>query len=234
MSEPPANIRKAAILVSAIDSRTAELLLTEMGAAEAAAVRRAAAALGDLSDNERDAVLAEFGSLAAQAESTLARLRPDQQAAGIDLCGDQVPLAPQACLEQADGETLAEYLSREQPQTIALLFTRMPPHQAADVLGRLPDGLQAEVVQRLATTESANPQVLRDVEQEVKAWLHEHQQRGRRASAGAATATRVLDASGQSLRQSVLANLARRDAALARRLAGSPVRPQTAPVDVTA
>jgi hypothetical protein len=58
------------------------------------------------------------------------------------------------------------------------------------------------------------------------------------------TASRLLEAAGYDLRQGVLANLARRDSALARRLASSPVQPSkeangqidlsaTPPVDVT-
>ena len=55
-----ASMRKAAILVSALDHRTADALLDRMPADDAARVRNAVLDLGDVSDDEQRAVLAEF------------------------------------------------------------------------------------------------------------------------------------------------------------------------------
>lgn len=253
MDDKQSTIRKAAILVAAVDGRTAELLLAQMGTAEAAAVRRAAAALDDIPAEERDAVLTEFRELTGErtAESAAPKQAPRDvhrrfvplvRPAGIDLCGPQVnlphsspkneecgenqgPKMARTGLQQAGSETLADFLSREQPQTIAVVFTRLPPHQAAEVLRLLPDALQIEVVERLATTDLADHQVVRDIEQGLETWLADQTKRGRRGRAGISTATRLLEAASYDLRQSVLSNLARRDTALARRLAASPLRP---------
>ncbi|MCE9556317.1 MAG: hypothetical protein K8T91_23455 [Planctomycetes bacterium] len=261
MDDKQSTIRKAAILVAAVDGRTAELLLAQMGTAEAAAVRRAAAALDDIPAEEREAVLSEFRELTGErlAEPTAPkqapravprRFVPPAGPAGIDLCGPQANLLHSSPnseesgehqnsptgrpgLRQAGNETLAEFLSGEQPQTIAVVFTRLPPHQAAEVLRRLPDALQIEVVERLATTDQADPQVLRDIEQGLESWLANQTRRGRREGAGISTATRLLEAASYDLRQSVLSHLARRDTALARRLAASPLRPTAEPHSVS-
>lgn len=256
MNDPQTTIRKAAILVASVDGRTAEALLAQMGAAEAASVRRAAAALDDIQDAERDMVLSEFRELTGAAAAapgsaaprsprgTRRRFLPNVPPAGIDLCGPQADLFANSTAEdaahsgstspglpwlrQAGSETLAGFLSCEQPQTVAVVFMRLAPQQAAEVLRRLPDALQTEVVERLATTDQADPQVLRDVEQGLETWLSEQLQRIR-PTAGISTAARLLEASSYDLRQTVLANLARRDASLARRLSGSPLRPATGP-----
>ena len=55
-----ASMRKAAILVSALDHRTADTLLDRMPANDAARVRNAVLELGDISDDEQRVVLAEF------------------------------------------------------------------------------------------------------------------------------------------------------------------------------
>ena len=251
MNDRQTTIRKAAILVASVDGRTAEALLSQMGTEEATAVRRAAAALDDIQDSERDLVLSEFreltgvaaiaGPVAKRSARPSGRAFLPIQPAGIDLCSPHVgpesgtdwetqateePATPTfSRLRQAGSETLAGFLAREQPQTVAVVFMRLAPQQAAEVLRRLPDALQTEVVQRLATTDQADPQVLRDVEQGLETWLSEQVQRSSRPTAGISTATRLLEAATYDVRQTVLANLARRDATLARRLAGNPLRP---------
>ena len=264
MDDKQSTNRKAAILVATVDGRTAELLLAQMDPTEAAAVRRAAAALDDIPAEERDVVLNEFrqqtGDLITATSAPeqnprqgSRRFVPHKLPAGIDLCdasanprhsssrdrarsADEPSVAVSLCessasakLQQAGSETLAQFLTQEQPQTIAVVFTRIPSHQAAEVLRRLPDALQSEVVERLATTEHADPQVVRDIEQGLETWLAEQTQCDRRGGAGISTATRLLEAASYDLRQSVLSNLARRDTALARRLTASPLRPNVKP-----
>jgi flagellar motor switch protein FliG len=100
-------------------------------------------------------------------------------------------------------------------------------------LSRLPDALQIEVVERLATTDQADPQVVRDIELGLENWLANQTQRVRRERAGISTATQLLEAASYDLRQSVLSHLAERDTALARRLAAAPLRPTGATRSIT-
>jgi len=245
MNSSSATNRKAAILVASVDGRTAELLLGQMAPDEARSVRRAAASLDAISAEEREAVLLEFSQ--STADSTA---HPDMAATlleehdGIrEPAGLPTGDPPVNCnteewsqspaLRQADSETLARLLAQEQPQTIATLFTRLDVQQAAEILRRLRPAVQAEVVQRLATTDRAAPQVLRDMERALETQLSQPAVPPQRCSGGVglSAAARLLDAASYDLRQNLLSSLARRDAALARRLASSPLR---AAVDVTA
>jgi len=255
MSRSQATIRKAAILVAAVDGRTAELLLSQMDPTEAQAVRRAAAALDVISDAEGEVVLREFCDLATAAacascvttssvvedragtvETKSAGDAGDASVSAADEMharhagSDEVSSSP---LEEADSARLAELLAQEQPQTIAAFFTRLAPQQAAQVLRTLPAGIQAEVVQRLATTDRPAPSVLREIEQALESRLAQPIRPAvdRSEKVGLKTAARLLDAASYDVRQNVLSSLARRDAALARRLASSPLQPA---VDVTA
>jgi flagellar motor switch protein FliG len=255
MNDSPAKIRKAAVFVAAVDGRTAELLLSQMDPTEARAVRRAAAALDSLSGEECETVLREFYELAAKTADDLCNAstmpiemqvgskKMDADSVGEDATRAAVEMTPcvpggsgaaiNPSLRNADSARLADLLSQEQPQTIATLFTQLAAEQAAEILRSFPVGVQSEVVQRLATTERVALQVVREIAESLEARLTQpvppviH----RRERVGLTTAARLLDAANYDVRQNVLSSLARRDAALARRLASSPLQPA---VDVTA
>ncbi|MFP6669996.1 MAG: hypothetical protein VB857_01170, partial [Pirellulaceae bacterium] len=60
MSVSPETIRKAAILITALDQETADQLLEQMSPEQAQIVRNAALDLGELSNDESSEVIAEF------------------------------------------------------------------------------------------------------------------------------------------------------------------------------
>src|SRR5205085_12265130 len=107
-------------------------------------------------------------------------------------------------LHQAGSDALAEFLACEQPQTIAVAFTRLSPGQAAEVLHRLPADLQVAVVQRLTDLDETDPDVVREVERGLASWLSEQLSRSRRRTAGLSAVARILEASNQAGRQTVL------------------------------
>src|SRR6478609_9657491 len=76
MNEFHGGIRKAAILIASLDVQSAESLLGQMLPAQADAVRKAAAELGDLDIVEQNEVIDEFFRIGP--------LVPDKQASGIE------------------------------------------------------------------------------------------------------------------------------------------------------
>ncbi|MCE9545090.1 MAG: hypothetical protein K8T25_06185 [Planctomycetia bacterium] len=273
MHNPPSAVRKAAILISAVDRQTADLLLQRMAPAEAAAVRRAAIALDDIDAAERDVVLAEFQQLAVQtkdvgtgkgtsgrggthevyssragsmsdARRTVEQwfLVPSKRPAGIDLCGPDIhhlrnPVETDsaesvqseaasenvaeawAWMQRTGSDALAGFLSHEHAQTVAAVLTRLGPQQAATVLSRLRPELQTAVLQRLAQFDDADPEILLEVQRSLETWVVEQYQRRHRGGAGLTAAARILDATQAQARQAMLANVARQDSDLSRRLA---------------
>lgn len=71
-------------------------------------------------------------------------------------------------LDPIDAKTIANVVGKEHPQTIALILAYTAPDKSAQVLGQLPLETQVEVCLRMASLESVNPQVLRDIEEALK------------------------------------------------------------------
>ena len=62
-----------------------------------------------------------------------------------------------------DVEVLVSALRGEHPQTVALVLAHLAPEEAARALELLPAEQRADVAYRVATTERANPAVVRSI-----------------------------------------------------------------------
>src|SRR5262245_52435462 len=92
-------LRKAAVLISALDDRTADALLDQMGPQDAAKVRSALVALHDIPAAEQEAVLAEF---LRQQSRTASNSPADDVALEID------PALPESAPQPAAEPTCTE------------------------------------------------------------------------------------------------------------------------------
>ena len=225
-------IRKAAILVAALDPQAAELVLRQMGPQQAQVVRRTMDELGDVDPRQQRRVIDEFFRIGPmvpekdppgiELDSRLARklsLRPVRMPGGDATEPHAAEGPPFVFLHEAEGDKLARILAAERPQTIALVLSHLPPVQAGGVLVRLASGLQLEVVRRLVDLEETAPEILREVERGLRSRLSEQVQMQRRRVAGLSAVTGILQASDPQVSMQILDNLAARDQALADRLA---------------
>ncbi len=228
----PDRLRKAAVLVAALDRETAEAMLDRLAPEHAQAIRRAVVELGDVDPRERRAVLEEF--------RTLGPVKPRDASRGIALDG---PLAGRlaACtyaeaeadgpsvetptrgkpfrfLHETDSRKLAHILARERPQTIALIVAHLPRDRAGEVLAALSSPLQIEVVRRLVDLDDTDPAILRDVERGLETRLSEQLRSQRRRRTGLATMTGILDAAQGNVGAKILDNVASYDGNLAGKL----------------
>ena len=157
------SLRKAAILVTALDPAAADQLLEQMGEQQAARVRSAVMELPDIDSSEQEAVLAEFfGKPATRSE-------PDD-GVELELSGAQPATVPPRSedrsansfefLQHASGEQLARKLAHEHPQLIAVVVANLPAEKAAELLERLPRPLREEVLDRLTDLEDADAETL--------------------------------------------------------------------------
>lgn len=166
------SLRKAAILVSALDPAAADQLLDQMGEQQAARVRHAVMELDDVDAAEQEAILAEFfGQPAA----------PDNLDNGVELAisssslsqpakrtGSEEPTHRFEFLHHAASGDLARGLRHEHPQLIAIVVAYLSAEKSAELLGYLPSELREEVLNRLAELDDADAEVIAELEQSLQ------------------------------------------------------------------
>lgn len=176
-------VRKAAILLLALDQDASALLLQYLGQRGVEEVTRELASLQKVSDETRDGVLKEYYDLAvaqtgardggfAYARSLLNKsLDPKDAARILDQISTQVRKTPFSFLQKAESGHLLTFIQDEHPQTIALIVSHLPYYKASEILAGLPSQKQIEVVKRVANMEQTNPEVISEVEQGLEARL---------------------------------------------------------------
>ena len=237
MPTPNGALRKAAVLIASLDSRSADALLDQMSSEQAARVRSAVFELGDISADEQNAVIDEFlrgGQTAVkqpdgiELDDSLARkiaaLRdtPQAQSAQVATTNSSPSSVPETlpfrCLHDAAVDTLCRFLEREQPQTIAVVVSHLPPKRAAEVVTQLSATLRSDVLHRVAELDTMDPSVLHDLEQELESLFAAQTCIVPERSAGLAAVSAILDAMDGGERQDLLTELATRDERLAAKL----------------
>ena len=118
-------------------------------------------------------------------------------------------------IAQADPESLAMVLAREQEQTIALVLSSIAPDRAAGVLERLPAAIRPQIVRRMATIESVAPEVLREVGQALATELRAVVAGGMRKVDGKAAALELLRRSPTAQQGEMVAAIEKDDPQLA-------------------
>ena len=241
-------LRKAAILVSALDTAAADALLDQLAPDEAQRVRELVMELDRVDPAEQRRVVDEFFRVGPQTPTASSRaptmaalaptakwLVPAKNPPGIDLDGrlaqsiasrarleggngDSRYARPFQSLREAEAEKLGRLLGAERPQTIALVLSHLPPERAGGVLSRLSSATQVEVVRRLMDLEETAPEILREVEEALQLRLSEQVQIERRRVAGIAAVAGILAATDRRTGSRILDNLAAHDPRLAERL----------------
>ncbi|MFO0901321.1 MAG: FliG C-terminal domain-containing protein [Pirellulales bacterium] len=191
-------LRKAAVLVAALDRPAADALLAQMSEAEAARVRRAVVEWGPFEPEEQESVLAEFAAAAPPPRNDGVEWAPSAEAASAAPQPASPPaLQPFRLLAEAAVDTLVPLLESERPQTVALVLAHLPPDKAAPVLTALSDSLQTAVVRRLAALDDAHPEMLREVERSLSARCLELERRRKRRESSQQALVEILAAAKQ-------------------------------------
>lgn len=217
-------LQKAAVLINSLDMRSADVLLDQMPPEQAARVREAMLELDDLPAEIQEEVIAEFlrngGRLPAPtaAEEQGVELELSQEAdQTAQLASEHSTSGPFQFLRDASPGLLAEFLRQEHPQTAAVVLAHLDPDQAARVLERLPAELSTESLARMARLHQISPEILADLESEIRSQLQPQIEAERRPH-GLAGASAVLSALNDPLRKRMLGQLAHRDQSLVRQL----------------
>ena len=123
----------------------------------------------------------------------------------------QLPEELLGSVADADAESLAMVLGREQPQTIALVLSSLTPERAAQVMDRLPLTLRPQVVRRMAVVESVAPEVLREVRLALTSELQSLVSEGMRKVDGRSAALEILRRSPAAQQSEILSSIEKDD-----------------------
>src|SRR5262245_29350903 len=173
-STPPplTGAQKAAIALMAVDDDTAVSLFRHLREDEMERVAREIAAIGAVSPELGEQVLAELNTSATgshvppggveQARRLLANaLGQEQGRRVLERVVDSLHTAAGfASIEKANPEQLSKFFLGEHPQTTALILAHLNSTNAAHLLEQLPDEMRAEVVLRMAGLGEIPPDVI--------------------------------------------------------------------------
>ncbi|MBB6430737.1 flagellar motor switch protein FliG [Algisphaera agarilytica] len=176
-------VRKAAVLLLALDGEASGMVLKTMPTQAVEEVTRELASIGSVPPRLRDEVVTEFYNLAVSqswavegglenARMLLANSLSKEDADAImQRISHQVRKTPFAFLQKAESSNLLTFIQDEHPQTIALIVSHLQYAKASEILGGLPTAKQIEVVKRVANMEQTNPEVISEVEKGLEARL---------------------------------------------------------------
>jgi flagellar motor switch protein FliG len=234
MSQLAPSLRKAAVLISALDERDADALLQQMSDQDAAKVRSALVELQDVPADEQQQVLTEF----FQAKNRSQQSAGDDGGVDLDInpaleAALDSPVPPEVpnvaahppddqpsfdFLAEVDAKAIATVLSRELPQTAAVVVAHLSPDKAAAVLELLPPTLATEALERIAWLDQLTPAVQADLARELRRQLAPHIRLANRDSGWLPHVNAVLGAMAFRQRQRLVLQLGERNQSLLDRL----------------
>jgi flagellar motor switch protein FliG len=226
-------LRKAAILISTLDTRAADALLAKMPHETADQVRQTVMEMEDVGAEEQNDVIREFMIVGGQIGGSFddgveldASLRdkiaaPGGYAEHNEHLATPARAQPFGFLRDTTSDVLARHLERQHPQVIAVVAAHLSPSQAADVIKQLLPKLQADVLRRVAELDAADEEILRDIESELESLLSDELRIARNRQTGLATVQTILNAAGAD-RSELLKSLSNHEGDLAAQLRHGP------------
>lgn len=177
-------LRKAAILLVALDGDTSASVFKNLAEDEMELLSQEIASLGVVPREEMLEVLEEFkDSILMQkllkeggydhAVGLITRSLPQNKAVKlVRLLEAQRQAVPFHFLQHTEADVLVTFLQEEHPQTIAVVLSYMEPPKAAEVLTGLPPDKQTDIVTRIATLGHTSPEAVRNVEAGLRKYVN--------------------------------------------------------------
>ena len=199
-------LRKAAILMVALDPESAGKLMAEFEKADQERLAREIVRLENApaEPGELEIVIREFishhqshlaggpGGVGA-ARRILEKIHtPEETRDILKAVESALGRTRFEFLRKAELPDLVAFLANEHAQTIALVLSHLPPAQGAKLVQALPLPKQQEVVRRLASLEPTSPAVVEQVEKTLESRLSAYGTRGLQETDGLAVAAALL------------------------------------------
>lgn len=164
---------KAAIFLMSIGEDTAAEVMKNLDAKEIQKIVKTMSRLDNLASNDIDDIINEFhenisgGAIYAGEDymkSVLSKALGTDKAKSVL---DKVNANDEGALETLkwlDAKSIANLVRGEHPQTIAIILAHLEPDHAAVTISHLPEHLRMDVILRVATLESVQPEVLKELD----------------------------------------------------------------------
>ncbi len=216
-------VTKAGVLLLALGSDDAGMLLKQLAPEVVEAVTRELASLGRIPAELTSAVVEEFynltmasqyaneGNLEYAKEILKTSLDPKQADRVLQQIQTQVQKKPFSFLQRAESENLLTFIQDEHPQTIALILCHLPHHKASEILVGLPMQKQIEVIKRVANMEQTNPDVIKEVERGLEVRLANMLMQSMEKAGGVPTVAEILNLADRATEKSIMEGLETED-----------------------
>lgn len=168
--------QKAAVLLISISPDIASEIMRKLDERQLEAITLDIANLGKVPNEVIDHVIQEFFELCMAQEyiahggveyarKILERAVGTARAVEImNRLAASLQVTPFEFIWRADPNEVLNLIQNEHPQTISIVLAHLPSEKAAQILSALPPDLQANIARRIAMTERATPEVIREVE----------------------------------------------------------------------
>lgn len=212
-------VRKAAVLLVALQQDTAAKILKGLDRDRVEEISREIAAIDAIAPEVREQVIREFYHLVmarqyvdaggmAWARALLQKtLPPDEARRVMTVIEHQVHEQPFSFLQKTEKENLVTFLQEEHPQTIALVLSHVPPGMATDILQALPTERQIEVVSRIANMDQTSPDVIKEVERGLEKRLAGLVSERFERVGGVPAVAEILNMAGRATEKAILEGL---------------------------
>jgi flagellar motor switch protein FliG len=142
-------------------------------------------------------------------------LGPDRAAEIIGRLSTVIEMRPFEFLRRTPPEQIVNFLRNEAPQTIALVVANLHTTLSAQVLQHLPENQQADIALRIARMGETSPEVVKQVEDVVRAKLASVVQQEYSVAGGIKSLADILNSVDRSTERNVLDSLTETDEELA-------------------
>jgi flagellar motor switch protein FliG len=212
-------IQKAAILMVALDQKTAAAILKKLQRESVEELSREIVKIDRIAPEVRESVVSEFYNLllARQymdmgglnlARTLLEQTLPSDEARRIvEALEHQVYEQPFSFLQKTETENLLTFLSGEHPQTIALVLSHLPSTMAAEILVGLDTPRQIEVVTRVANMDQTSPEVIKEVERGLEKRLAGLVNERFERAGGVKSVAEMLNLAGRATEKAIMEGL---------------------------
>jgi flagellar motor switch protein FliG len=220
--------QKAAVLLMALGTDRAALVLRQLREAEVTEIMSEVARLPDVSAEVIGEVLEEFevtsqarrhmavGGIEVAQELLQASLGTEKADEIFEQLSRTFAAAPFEFLRRIEPRLLLSFIRDEHPQCIALVLAHMNPDGAALVLSGLPEEEQRDVALRIATMDKTSPEIITTVETALHKRLSSVTEQGDMSSAGGVQVlVELLNRSERGVERLIFERLERHDPELA-------------------
>lgn len=218
--------QKAAAVLLAIPSETAAKVLRHLPDVDMERVTLEIATLGQIQPGQLDTILQDFRSEALarrhlisggeqHARDMLRALHGTDADEVIDRLLAAVQTTPFHFLRLHEAREIVQHLRDEHPQTVALVLAHLPARFAARVLSGFPSEVQSDISRRVALLDGVSPEVVAQVEEELRRRLGGVQRRGDTGRGGVKELADILNQTDRTTERTILGELETSDPELA-------------------